>query len=256
MVCIPQSSRARETADRRFAVGLRSRDRGFEVQVPGYRYYSPGLGRWVNRDPIGERGGPALYGLAENRPVDDVDSYGLYTVPWPRLPIWPFPWSRYGIPWLLRPILNYVFTNAITAMTTPGVTQHHVGGENCNGDNCHRVLMYLAQDTTKHRIYRLRVAYSMIPEQNIPLWLNNIIWISKREWWFIYQCYCCPPCTARVVNGPHERGAAIVRRGGGTFVTQSNPSPYGNPYYWHLKADYRWRTRRVYTRIHYRCQPL
>ena len=27
-----------------------------EVQVTGFRYYSPGLGRWINRDPIGEHG--------------------------------------------------------------------------------------------------------------------------------------------------------------------------------------------------------
>jgi uncharacterized protein RhaS with RHS repeats len=33
----------------------------------GLRYYSPGLGRWVNRDPIGERGGPAVAWLRGQR---------------------------------------------------------------------------------------------------------------------------------------------------------------------------------------------
>ena len=41
--------------------------RGFKpvvsVSIPNYRYYSPELGRWINRDPIGERGGANLYGM-------------------------------------------------------------------------------------------------------------------------------------------------------------------------------------------------
>ena len=32
----------------------------------GYRYYSPELGRWVNRDPIGEEGGDHLYAFSRN----------------------------------------------------------------------------------------------------------------------------------------------------------------------------------------------
>jgi RHS repeat-associated protein len=43
----------------------------------GYRYYSPELGRWVRRDPIGERGGINLYGFAGNEPIGTKDSYGL-----------------------------------------------------------------------------------------------------------------------------------------------------------------------------------
>lgn len=29
----------------------------------GYRFYSPSLGRWINRDPKGEEGGLNLYGM-------------------------------------------------------------------------------------------------------------------------------------------------------------------------------------------------
>ena len=32
------------------------------VHYYGYRYYSPDLGRWINRDPIRERGGINVYG--------------------------------------------------------------------------------------------------------------------------------------------------------------------------------------------------
>ncbi|MBI5864945.1 MAG: hypothetical protein HZB38_10660 [Planctomycetes bacterium] len=42
----------------------------------GYRYYSPAMGRWMNRDPLGEAGGLNLYGFVGNSPIDDVDPLG------------------------------------------------------------------------------------------------------------------------------------------------------------------------------------
>ena len=42
----------------------------------GYRYYQPGTGRWVNRDPINERGGRNLYGFVGNDLVDRSDYLG------------------------------------------------------------------------------------------------------------------------------------------------------------------------------------
>jgi len=43
----------------------------------GYRYYSPQLGRWPSRDPIGERGGINLYGMVGNDSVNLYDRLGL-----------------------------------------------------------------------------------------------------------------------------------------------------------------------------------
>jgi uncharacterized protein RhaS with RHS repeats len=45
--------------------------------VSGLRYYSPEEGRWLSRDPIGERGGIPLYGFAGNGSVNRVDPLGL-----------------------------------------------------------------------------------------------------------------------------------------------------------------------------------
>ena len=43
----------------------------------GFRYYSPSLGRFLNRDPLGELGGANLYGFVENDPVNGWDRLGL-----------------------------------------------------------------------------------------------------------------------------------------------------------------------------------
>jgi RHS repeat-associated protein len=41
------------------------------------RYYDPGQGRWLTRDPIGFAGGINLYGYVGNDPMDGIDPLGL-----------------------------------------------------------------------------------------------------------------------------------------------------------------------------------
>ncbi len=41
-----------------------------------YRYYSPALGRWLSRDPIGEKGGRNLYIFTYNQPLNHWDIQG------------------------------------------------------------------------------------------------------------------------------------------------------------------------------------
>ncbi len=43
----------------------------------GYRYYSPELGRWPNRDPIGEKGGFNLFSSFNNSSIQYYDERGL-----------------------------------------------------------------------------------------------------------------------------------------------------------------------------------
>ena len=51
---------------------------GLALNYYGRRFYSPILGRWINRDPIEEEGGLNLYGAMGNSAVNYVDTYGLY----------------------------------------------------------------------------------------------------------------------------------------------------------------------------------
>jgi len=43
----------------------------------GFRFYDPELGRWVNRDPIGEHGGDNLYCFVLNSAIRGKDLHGL-----------------------------------------------------------------------------------------------------------------------------------------------------------------------------------
>ena len=57
----------------------------------GYRYYSPTLGRFLNRDPIEESGGANLYAFCANDPVSKFDVLGLIRLidqSWRNLPDW------------------------------------------------------------------------------------------------------------------------------------------------------------------------
>ncbi|MFZ2805197.1 MAG: RHS repeat-associated core domain-containing protein [Desulfosalsimonadaceae bacterium] len=49
------------------------------VVISGYRYYSAELGRWLNRDPIGEDGGFNLYLFCKNNSIRFLDKLGLLT---------------------------------------------------------------------------------------------------------------------------------------------------------------------------------
>jgi hypothetical protein len=40
-------------------------------------YYDPAAQRWINRDPIGERGGVNLDGFGGNNPINHTDAFGL-----------------------------------------------------------------------------------------------------------------------------------------------------------------------------------
>jgi RHS repeat-associated protein len=44
----------------------------------GYRFYSPELGRWINRDPVEEEGGDNLYAMCRNHPLMTFDTDGRY----------------------------------------------------------------------------------------------------------------------------------------------------------------------------------
>lgn len=50
------------------------------LDLTHFRAYYAELGRWLSRDPIGERGGMNLYGYVENSPSNSFDPLGLWVI--------------------------------------------------------------------------------------------------------------------------------------------------------------------------------
>ena len=71
---------------------------GYEA---GLRFYTPGLGRWVSRDPVGEMGGVNPLLFIANGPGNAADAFGLFEVPeW--TPTWfQSQWTHGPVGWML-----------------------------------------------------------------------------------------------------------------------------------------------------------
>ena len=57
-------------------------DNETDLYYYGYRYLQPKFARWLNRDPIFERGGLNLYGFVKNSPTSKWDKLGLASCNW------------------------------------------------------------------------------------------------------------------------------------------------------------------------------
>lgn len=67
-----------------YGYSTKRRAAGTGLHDYGFRFYSPSLGRWINRDPIEEEGGLNLYAAFANSPTNYGDEYG-------EVPVWLIP---------------------------------------------------------------------------------------------------------------------------------------------------------------------
>jgi RHS repeat-associated protein len=79
----------------------------------GYRFYSPVLGRWINRDPLGEAGGINLYGFVRENPANILDALGLESK-----------WSRF---WKQTGEVIYTFVTTAIATIMPPIASEVTG---------------------------------------------------------------------------------------------------------------------------------
>ena len=63
-----------------FRFSTKYQDDETDLVYYGRRYLNTSTGRWLSRDPIGEKGGLNLYGLVGNNPIVRIDKLGLRSV--------------------------------------------------------------------------------------------------------------------------------------------------------------------------------
>ena len=59
-----------------FRFSTKFQDDETDLLYYGYRYYNPCTGRWLSRDPIGEKGGLNVFAFVRNNPVCSRDILG------------------------------------------------------------------------------------------------------------------------------------------------------------------------------------
>ena len=89
---------------------------GFTFQHVGARYYDPSIGRFLQRDPIGIRGGTNVYAYVANNPAVWIDPSGLG------------PWQD------LKDALKAAWEAVKTAVFPPDPTEHVAGMAGCMMD--------------------------------------------------------------------------------------------------------------------------
>lgn len=63
--------------DQPFKFSTKPYDEETGLSYYGYRFYMPAIGKWMTKDPLGERGGINLYGFVRNNPINRIDPLGL-----------------------------------------------------------------------------------------------------------------------------------------------------------------------------------
>lgn len=71
------SSEGIKAASMPFLYSCEYHDEDLGLIYYNYRHYNPQDGRWISRDPIGEKGGVHLYGFVKNNPVSISEYLGL-----------------------------------------------------------------------------------------------------------------------------------------------------------------------------------
>jgi RHS repeat-associated protein len=65
-----------------FRFSTKYQDAETNLYYYGYRYYDTNIGRWLNRDPIGGKGGRNLYAFLNNCGISKTDLFGLKKYAW------------------------------------------------------------------------------------------------------------------------------------------------------------------------------
>lgn len=133
--------------------------RGSGLHLAPFRAYASATGRWISRDPIGEKGGMNMYSYVGNRPTVEVDPLGLESCPCAsgRLPFigaWP------GVSDVLQGLLETGPSAAVSAAISAGVAIV-IGGAAEGGEG----------DAIRHCVWACGMS-RMGDEESARVWLD------------------------------------------------------------------------------------
>ncbi|MCO5043847.1 MAG: RHS repeat-associated core domain-containing protein [Kiritimatiellae bacterium] len=113
----------------RYQFSSKEYDTATELNYYGFRFYSSEMGRWLSRDPLGERGGLNLHGFVRNDPIRYVDPLGLVTYDLD-------PSTHEGVPWKWADLSDRADEPDAETRVTFSV---NCLCDACNGDSCRKV---------------------------------------------------------------------------------------------------------------------
>ncbi|MDF2441476.1 MAG: hypothetical protein JWN98_2460, partial [Abditibacteriota bacterium] len=184
----------------------------------GYRFYSPGLGRWLNRDPIEETGGLNLYGFVGNNAANSVDPYGESILPLIKagIKIWlkprPKPYSPSTGPKVgpIRPAQrpkSGCFTAGTLIATSEGskpIEEVQVGDQVwARDEKTGKLALQRVTHTFKHEVDQLVVLH--IEGEDIETTAEHPFWVQGKGW---------------VKAGELQTGDVLERLNGSTLTIQ------------------------------------
>jgi RHS repeat-associated protein len=206
------------------------------------RGYDAEVGRWLNRDPIREKGGINVYGYVQNSPVNRVDPLGLYgyeTKFWADLSV-NGNWAQRAIAWPLGVIATILTPDTIGISGTgslgyigggtAGVDRQWFRGDDCPND------FTLAGDTFDHdptwdgapdfmspqlsASFQINLGWSTDYNPNGSTWAGNFREINASA----------GPYTGTYFEGGSWRGVGLGVTAGPVPVSVSNLNVNYQPY--------------------------
>ena len=174
----------------------------------GYRYYSPGMGRFLNRDPIEERGGLNLYGFVGNDPVNKWDLLGLTILTFSYLTEIEDPTVE---------VLNYIFNGGLKTLHTIAVDV-----EECEIVHEHKYVgETIRYNSSGAEIDRGRSSGDTLKAST-----------QKRSRWF-------RSCVCRITMEGNEKNPLLpaYRTPGITYNVRIDVTPAAREYKWRVSHD-------------------
>lgn len=187
------SSAGAQASEFRFGFSTKYMDDATGLLLYEYRCYSPALGRWMTRDPLGEDGGENLYAFCGNDPVGKYDALGLSTeVPL----ILPDPrnlWKAFSVLYF-RATMNWYFSATLLEMSIDGTRRTSPEVFPDGSAEASRILASEDYRREVRRIIRsLPAGMNRVEESGVVEFTSGDLYAAAHRADIVFDGYVCRP---------------------------------------------------------------